>query len=484
MSSIKYLLYVFFAMLLLWTCKTSRSELENNPNNLLVLEAKNIHEIDKLFIQFEKTVNRPVDLIFPSGYFRNVNFTKVVSNNSKYRKRILAKQSGKTTIEGRLFLRISGENISIEGLNFIRTKPYGSASGVVVFDNSKKCTIKECSFKEKESLIQTYPNAFSYYVVFKEGSKNKVLRCRFTEKVSEGGIIVAHYLSKDTINGNHHVIDGNYFGLRQYTGRPSDFAIRIGASGRWDAETAHIPAKFVIQNNEFYAYNAYYEIISVKCSDNSFINNTFNECNGYLSLRNTTNNIIEGNKFFGNKKLGTRGVRIQGSGHKVVNNYFSNLSEFAIWIWGGTKKMNKNPSEKNPMPNYINTFDISIENNSIINCQVAIEYFFSGKIKNLNIPKNIQINKNLIVPDSLSKKIFSLRMEECTPNIQEIKQNISSNQNTIVVVKKEVSDIKIFKNKKNKFILSKKMKKTKKENIVYLKSNSNIGYSVQKKKKN
>jgi len=78
------------------------------------------------------------------------------------------------------------------------------------------------------------------------------------------------------------------------------------------------------------------EIVSVKSCDNVIRHNTFRKSYGTLSLRHGNRNKVIGNYFFGDgKAIGTSpagstiytgGIRIYGTDHLIVNNYFEGLN--------------------------------------------------------------------------------------------------------------------------------------------------------------
>ena len=449
--------------------------------NKLVLRAQNMVEFKKHLLTINKINDRDVDVILKNGNYRDASVTVDFTSSSSFKKKILAETPGKVTIDGQIYFGLTGKNITVEGFNIIRKKTYGKATPFIAFKDSENCAVRNCSFKENQTELAKEVNPFAYYVIFKEGFRNIIDNCRFEEKHTEGSYIVMNYVSKKGKKGNHHIIENNYFGERAYTDRPSDTALRLGGSGRWDAETAHIDVGLTVKNNVFDNYDAYYETISVKSAGNSFIGNTFIGCNGYLCLRNASNCLIKGNRFIGRNELGTRGVRIQGPNHQIRNNYFQDLSGAAVWIWGGNGKLNTKPTKENPMPLYINTENVTIEQNSIINCQYPIKLTFLDQIKNTVLPQNITVKDNLIATDNKTVKIVYVEAKGCSPNLGQLENNINCTENIIDQEKQIKSDILLFKTDKNTFELGGKLKYSKEEKYYYhSKKKKTIGYSKRK----
>ena len=101
-------------------------------------------------------------------------------------------------------------------------------------------------------------------------------------------------LNTEDSQENHHKIDHNYFGPRSILGSNGGETLRIGTShhSRTNSFT-------VVENNYFDRCDGELEIISNKSGKNKFLNNTFYESRGTLTMRHGNNNLVEGNVFFG-----------------------------------------------------------------------------------------------------------------------------------------------------------------------------------------
>lgn len=97
--------------------------------------------------------------------------------------------------------------------------------------------------------------------------------------------------------------------------------IRIGHSG-----ICRSSSRTVVEFNLFEECDGDPEIVSVKARHAAVRWNTFRRSQGTVCLRSSDSSTVEGNWFLGGGKSGTGGVRMYGSGHRVVNNYFSGMT--------------------------------------------------------------------------------------------------------------------------------------------------------------
>lgn len=121
---------------------------------------------------------------------------------------------------------------------------------------------------------------------------------------------------------NRTRIENNYFADRASGSENGYETIRIGTNTRSMQDSAAI-----VESNYFYRCDGEIEIISNKSGGNIYRYNTFEHCEGQLTLRHGNDCVVEGNFFLGNNNSKSSGVRIIGEDHVVVNNYFENLRE-------------------------------------------------------------------------------------------------------------------------------------------------------------
>lgn len=174
--------------------------------------------------------------------------------------------------------------------------------------------------------------AFHWVFIHEDGAvnsiNNRVTYCLFEEKSHVGNCV--------SLNGSggqcaqYTQIDHNYFrnvGPRIANGEET---IRAGVGA-----VAQSSSYTTIEFNLFESCDADPEIVSMKSCDSVVRYNTFVRCQGGVTLRNGSRNVVEGNFFFGENKAGARGVRLYGDDHVVFNNYHQDLADNALIIENG-----------------------------------------------------------------------------------------------------------------------------------------------------
>lgn len=231
---------------------------------------------------------------------------------------MVAETPGKVFMEGTSSLRLSGQWLLVSGLVFRNGQTPGKT--VVDFRTSSRdyaynsvlsnCVVDNYNQKSKTSMD---------HWVGLWGKNNRVEYCYFGGKTNEGTTLVIWPNDSNSIH-NGHLVYRNYFGYRPPLGINGGETIRIGTSDVCDNISGSI-----ISNNYFERCNGEGEIISNKSGENKFLNNTFFECEGSLTLRHGNRAIVSGNWFLGNEKNYTGGVRIINEGHLIYNNFFCKL---------------------------------------------------------------------------------------------------------------------------------------------------------------
>lgn len=290
----------------------------------------------------------------------------------------------KTVIVGQIHLLLWSDSIELSRIDFIRTKPYGNSSAIVSFGDVTGCLARNISFQDESSMI----NQSGYFVGFYKGFNNRLINCRFTNKFSDGHVIVQSYSRWPAVHHDAHEILNSYFGPKASTGNGADACIRIGLSGgKLEDESSSVPFGFLIQGNTFDRYSSFYQLISIKASGCIIRDNKFLSCNGYVSIRNASNTTIENNLWSGNSIIGSRGVRIQGPGHIIRNNRFRDLESVAIWLMYGSGPFADTVSRSNKIASYPNVDDIVVEGNIIDNCGYAFRFSRKADVGQVSPPK-------------------------------------------------------------------------------------------------
>ncbi len=152
-------------------------------------------------------------------------------------------------------------------------------------------------------------------------------------------------------------------------------------------------------NNLFEACNGDPEIISVKCNKNTISHNTFRRCRGTLSLRHGNESVVEGNFFFGEGEEGTGGVRIYGSDHSIINNYFEGLTGTR---WDAPITLTEGDAEEGSsgLTKHFRIERALIANNTLVNNIHGIEIGFDNNGNYSKPPRDVIMAYNAIVGDT------------------------------------------------------------------------------------
>ena len=308
---------------------------------------------------------------------------------------IKAQTAGKVLINGKSFLRIGGNHIIIEGLNF---KDGAAADGNVWEFRLKgavasNCRITNCSINDFNNPKRIKEN----YWVALYGKHNRIDHCTFYNKKNLG-VLIAVILDDDRSRLNSHIIDSNYFAPRPPLASNAGEIIRVGVS-----QHCTFYSNTVIKNNLFDQCNGEVEIISIKSCGNIIRNNVFKECQGGLNFRHGNNNTAEGNIFLGNGREGTGGVRIINEGNWVVNNLFYKC--VGVDFRSPLAIMNGVPHS--PAYRYLPVRDAVVANNTFINCTPFSLCEGSDSERSV-APANVFIFKNVFAnnQDSILYHVF------------------------------------------------------------------------------
>jgi poly(beta-D-mannuronate) lyase len=220
-------------------------------------------------------------------------------------------------------------------------------------------------------LTDTNKNSWPVWIGhFGKGNYSRVDHNTFTE--NEAMCIVV------SSTASHCQVDHNYFKDTLKDGSNGFSAIHVGGTG-----SSKIDLYTTVEYNVFENMSADAETISNKSSSNTYQYNVFKSIGGAtahgLVLRSGDDCIIDGNYFFDVDK---QNIRVHGTGHKIINNYFENPGYSAILLAeGGT--------------NYAHVSDILIANNTIFDTPgkgIHIGWWAGCDVK----PNNLTFKNNII----------------------------------------------------------------------------------------
>ncbi len=291
-----------------------------------------------------------------------------------------AQSPGKVILTGESGLKISGRHVVVSGLKFQDTH---GLSEVVQFRTSSKSHARDCRLTNcviENSTIPTEGAEAKGVSIY--GENNRVDHCSFEGKRSAGALLVVWVGA----GNNRHRIDRNYFADRPPLGHNGGETIRIGTS-----DVSMNVSETIVEDNLFVRCDGESEIISNKSCGNVYRRNTFRECSGALTLRHGDDCRVEQNFFLGNNARGTGGVRIIGSGHVVVNNYFSELQ--GDDARSGVSFMNG--LLDSPLSGYFQVQDAVVAFNTFVDCKVAMTIGLGAGPKQPLAPRNCTVQYNV-----------------------------------------------------------------------------------------
>lgn len=306
---------------------------------------------------------------------------------------LIAETPGKVILSGNSRLRIYGEYLEVNGLDF--SNGFTDGSDLIEFRRSTSQLAHNCRLTNTRIYYYNPDSKLTEYKwVSVYGTNNRVDHCHFEGKTHEGALLVIWLKNLDE-KPNYHQIDHNYFGNIPAFGDNGAEAMRIGTSD-YSMNESHA----LVEYNLFESCDGEIEIISNKSCFNVYRFNTFRNNNGCLTLRHGNDCEVYNNFFFGGKS-GSGGVRIIGERHKVYNNYFQDLDgdgyRSAICLMNGVPD--------SPLNRYFQVKDALVAHNTIVNCDEPLT-FGAGEDDEKSLPPiNCIISNNLITKTKGSKSV-------------------------------------------------------------------------------
>lgn len=329
-----------------------------------------------------KTAKPGDTIIITNGVYKDVELS--LNGNGDTTKPIVIKAQtpGGVILSGTSVLRLAGSGIEVNGLHF--TNGYAPKGAAIEFRSGTEvashCRITNCAIDDYNPPSRETENSW----ILLYGRNNRFDHNSVQGKLNNG-VTFAVILDEERNLDNHHSIDHNYFGERPNLGSNGGETIRVGTS-----QSAKLSSRTLIEKNLFEHCDGEVEVISVKSCDNSIRANTFYECAGVLALRHGNRNLVEANKFIGNNKPNTGGVRVINEGHKIYGNYFRDLA--GDRFFAALAVMNAVP---NSLPNRYNQVkDVVIQDNTWIDC-ANIQLCVGKDNERTLAPSNVLVKNNI-----------------------------------------------------------------------------------------
>lgn len=302
---------------------------------------------------------------------------------------LMAETPGRVILSGKSSLHIAGHWLEVNGLVF--KNGYLSNGSIIEFRNGKQSAHYS---RLTNTVIQQYnpvEDTVETHWVSLYGTHNRVDHCFLSGKTNEGTTLVVW------LNGtpNYDRIDHNHFGPRPPLGRNGGEIIRVGTSA-WSMTNSYT----TVEDNYFEKCDGEMEVVSNKSCHNIYRQNIFYACQGTLTLRHGNYALVENNFFFGEGVPESGGVRIAGSHHKVINNYFQDLTGTGLRAAISVMNAQKHPA----LNGYWPVTDITLAGNIIVNCKEGIVLGSgSGERGRTVAPVDCRIYGNKIVSNHLQK---------------------------------------------------------------------------------
>lgn len=285
------------------------------------------------------------EIVIADGTYEDFGMNINASGTENARIIVRAETPGGVILKGKSFIRFGGDYITASGFQFYNGDDYDReiGSSVVQFRanngnvHAHHCRLTECSIIDMNSWEQDVDDddedGDSEEFIFHNskwiqlyGTNHRVDHCYFAVKKVRGALLLTELIPQDGEDGTpyeeyNHRIDHNYFGPNPVGFSDNEFeTLRLGTS-----DYASFNGNMVVEDNFFYHCDGEIEVISNKSSNNTYRNNTMIGCQGSLVIRHGDGCTVEGNVIMGEGISQTGGIRLNGDGHTVVNNYVSGI---------------------------------------------------------------------------------------------------------------------------------------------------------------
>lgn len=330
---------------------------------------------------FKNTVPKllPGDqLIIANGTYQDWAVEIPVSGTALKPITIKAETLGKVIFSGNVgntIFKFTGDHVILSGISFQEctlVKADGKTGLLVDFNNTNYCSLTKVSFIKNRAKVQFSP----FVVVSGNGSYNQIKHCDFSSNIDNQDVQVK--ITKDSCPV-FTTISNNSFSNKTKVSWKNGNGGECIQIGQDPILLGNKTAKALIQHNRFIGCNAENEIISNKSSSNTYSDNYFKDNNGELVMRGGHDCVIAGNTFEG----GTGGIRINGSGHQVINNKISNIKTAIRLMYGMAKG-------KEETGFYIAASNCIIKGNTISDASIGI---LIGDSKNIDWTGKFDTNR-------------------------------------------------------------------------------------------
>jgi len=221
--------------------------------------------------------------------------------------------------------KLTGNYIVLKGISFKNCNLLKSGS-LIVLNNTTNCSVTNCSFTSTTAKVQFTP----LVVVSGNGDSNQIANCNFSGNIDNQDVQVK--ITKETSPQNT-LIENNLFENKNKVSWKNGNGGECIQVGQDPVLLGTRVSKTLVRFNRFIRCNGEGEVISNKSSNNTYIKNYFEANQGELVMRGGHDCLIDGNIFKG----GSGGIRINGTGHTVINNQISDVKTAIRLMYGMAK---------------------------------------------------------------------------------------------------------------------------------------------------
>lgn len=417
------------------------------------VEGKVVSSAEELRAAFE-TLQPGDQLLLADGTYENVGDLLLnASGTAEKPITIRPQHPHQVTITGEFNLQISGSHLIIQGLNFVRARNVPTDKSYAGFIGTKNGTtnirFSGCRFISCETDF-TEKNMPKTSLFWMSGNQHRIDHCFFYDPLARAISIKGEKKMMEARIKGEFLVDHNIIrNMDRLRARKTQGEAILLGTGFEHYRTQKLGA--VLEYNIFDLANGdmHGEIITVKCSDNSFRHNLFVNCPGawweggsHLCLRTTDNSLVYNNLF---QNLGC-GLWVTGRNHKIVNNYFIDIDYAGLLFNAGNltdvvddKAVIMVDGREIDMKNTPNVYPLlSKEYGAVFmaaeNCLIAQNYF--GDIKAFAVRAQLEDKKGkgLLGPKNnrIVNNVFEVTVKEderplmffTKPKLNEISHNL------------------------------------------------------------
>ena len=362
------------------------------------------------------------DIVMKNGVWSDIQIKFSGEGTKDHPIRLRAENAGEVILNGASDLKLGGSHLVVDGLYF--KEGYSPSRTVIGFkiDNDNLAFHSRVTNCVIQDYNKAQRNQTDLWVQF-HGRHNQLDHSYLAGKSNRGPTVRVDLEGNQSIK-NYHKIVNNHFGPRPPKGGPSAETIQVGNS-----YTSMAPSYTTVANNYFERCNGEVEIISSKTNFNEFRNNVFYKSEGSLVTRHGNYCIVDGNYFIGDEtseQIG--GIRLIGSGHWVINNYFYNLkgenfrSPLAV--------MNGIP--KSPLNRYIQVTDVVIAHNTWINSKSPLQFGVGSNVAQRDVLPASEIRSDRPIRTTFANNIIYNSQGDDKPLVAHDKIDGISFKNNII----------------------------------------------------